>query len=68
MAASWFSYKNLFIGTRWATSLINGLSKQSSVLIGPPFLAVKLFSQFVVVTVGPERRLLKAPSLVCFES
>ena len=55
MPASGLSYRKPLTGTRWATSLINGLSKQFSVLIVPPFLAVWLFSQFVVVTVGPER-------------
>jgi len=49
MAVSGLSFENTLVGTRWAVSVLlctNGLRKQSSHLLGPPFPAVKLFSQF----------------------
>ena len=43
------------VGTGWAISLLlcmDGLRKQSSGHVGPPFLAVELFSRSVRVTIG----------------
>ena len=47
MAASGLGLEKPLVGGRWTISLhcTNGLRKQSSRLVGPPFLAVKLFSQ-----------------------
>ena len=47
MAASGLGYRKPLVGTGWATSL-----KESSGHVGPPFLAVKLFSRSVGVTIG----------------
>ena len=41
------------VGTGWAIFL-NGLRKWSSGHVGPPFLAVKLFSQSIGVTIGQD--------------
>ena len=46
MAVSGLSFKNTLVGTGWTISCIlckNGLRKQSSQLVGSPFLAVKVF-------------------------
>ena len=46
MAASGLSCRKPLVSTGWAISLLlctNGLRKQSSGHIGPPFLAVRLF-------------------------
>ena len=47
MAASGLGLEKLLVGAGWAISLLlctNGPRKQSSRLVGPPFLIVKLFS------------------------
>ena len=46
MAVFGLSFRSTLVGTGWATSLllcISGLRKQSSHLVGPLFLVVKLF-------------------------
>ena len=48
MAASGLSCRKPLVGTGWAISLLlcmNSLRKQSSGHVGPPFLAVNLFSR-----------------------
>jgi len=57
MAASGLSCRKHLFGTGWAISLLrcmNGLRKQSSGHVGPPFWAVKLFSRSVGVIIGQE--------------
>ena len=44
MAMSGLSFENTLVGTGWAVSVLlctDGLRKQSSNLVGPPFPAVK---------------------------
>ena len=65
MAASGLSCRKLLVSTGWAISIslllcMNGLRKQSSGLVGPPFPAVKIFSRSVGATVGQEPWLLQA--------
>ena len=46
MAASGLGLENLLVGAGWAISLLlctHGLRKESTCLVGPPFLAVKSF-------------------------
>ena len=46
MPVSGFGFRKTLVGTRWAVSLLlctSRLRKQSSHLVGSPFLAVKLF-------------------------
>ena len=46
MAMSWLGFKNALVGTKWAVSLllcVIRLRKQSSHLVGLPFLALKVF-------------------------
>ena len=55
MAASGLGLEKLLVGAGWAISLLlctNGLRKQSSRLVGPPFLAVKHFSRSRRAMVG----------------
>ena len=57
MAASGLCYRKHLVSTGWAISLFlrtNGLRKRSSGHVGPPFLAVKLFSRSVGVTIGQQ--------------
>ena len=57
MTASGLSCRKYLVGTGWAISLLlctNGLRKQSSGHVGPPFLAVKLFSCSVGATIDQE--------------
>ena len=57
MDVSGLSFEKTLVGTGWAISVllcINGLRKQSSHLVGPPFLTVKLFSQSGVAVAGQE--------------
>ena len=57
MAASGLSCRKPLVSPGWAVSLLlctNGLGKQSSGHVGPPFLAVKLFSHSVGSTIGQE--------------
>ena len=57
MAASGLSCRKPLVIPGWAISLLmctNGLRKQSSGHVGPPFLAVRLFSRSVGVTIGQE--------------
>ena len=56
MAASGLGLEKLLVGAGWAISLLctNGLRKQSSRLVGPPFLAVKRFSWSRRAMVGRE--------------
>ena len=55
--ASGLSYRKPLVGTGWDISLLlcaNGLRKWSSGYVGPPLLAVKLFSRSVGATMGQE--------------
>ena len=55
--ASGLSCRKTLVSTGWAVSLLlctNGLRKPSSGHVGPPFLAVKLFSCSVGATIGQE--------------
>ena len=64
MAASGLGLEKLLVGAGWAISLLfctNGLTKQSSRRVGPPFLAVKRFSRSRRAMVGRELWLLNAP-------
>ena len=57
MAASGLGLEKPLVGAGWAISLLlckNGRRKQSSRLVGPPFLAVKRFSQSRWAMVGRE--------------
>ena len=57
MSASGLGLEKLLVGAGWAVSLLlctNGLRKQSSRLVGPPFLAVKRFSRSRRAMVGRE--------------
>ena len=56
MAVSRLNYRLSLVSIGWAISLLctNGLRKRSSSHVGPPFLAAKLFSCSVVVTIGKE--------------
>ena len=57
MAASGLSYRKPLVSTGWAISLLlctNGLRKRSSGHVGPPFLAVRLFSHSVGATIDQE--------------
>jgi len=62
MAASGLSYRKPLVSTGWAISLLctNGLRRRSSSHVGPPFLAVKLFSRSVGAAIGQEPWLLQA--------
>ena len=56
--------EKLLVGDGWSISLLlctTGLRKQSSCLVGPPFLPVKRFSQSRQAMVGREPSLLNAP-------
>ena len=67
MATSGLSCRRLLVGAGWAISLLlcmNGLRNQSSVYVGTPFLAVKLFSQSVGATIYQELWLLKKVGVV----
>ena len=55
MAASGLGCQKALVGTGWAISLIlrtNRLRKQSSNLVGPPFLTVTLFSWSAQAVIG----------------
>ena len=55
VAASGLSCRKPLVGTGYAISLLlctNGLRKWSSGHVGPPFLAVKLFSRSVGAAIG----------------
>ena len=57
MAASGLGLENLLVGAGRAISLFlctNGLRKQSSCLVGPPFLAVKRFCRSRRAMIGRE--------------
>ena len=57
MAASGLGLEKLLVGAGWVISLLlcaNGLRKQSTRPVGPPFLAVKRFSRSRRVIVGRE--------------
>ena len=57
MAVFGLSLEEPLVGAQRATSVLlctNGLRKQSSRLVGPPFLAVKHFSQSSRAMVGRE--------------
>ena len=56
MAAFGLGLEKLLVGAGWAISLLctNGPRKQSSRLLGPPFLAVKHFSRSRRAMVGRE--------------
>ena len=56
MAAFGLGLEKLLVGAGWAISLLctNGPRKQSSRLVGPPFLAVKRFSRSRRAMVGRE--------------
>ena len=57
MAASGLSCRKSLVSPGWAISLLlftNGFRKQSSGQVGPPFLAVRLFSHSVGATIGQE--------------
>ena len=57
MAASGLSCRKPLVIPGWAISLLmcmNGLTKRSSGHVGPPFLAVRLFSRSVGATIGQE--------------
>ena len=57
MAASGLSCRKPLVIPMWAISLLmctNGRRKQSSGHVGPPFLAVRLFSRSVGATIGQE--------------
>ena len=57
MAASGLSCKKPLVSPGWAISLLlstNRLRKRSSGHVGPPFLAVRLFSRSVGETIGQE--------------
>ena len=57
MAVFGLSLEEPLVGAQRATSVLlctNGLKKQSSSLVGPPFLAVKHFSQSSRAMVGRE--------------
>ena len=57
MAVFGLSLEEPLVGAQRATSVLlctNGLRKQSSRLVGPPFLAVKHFSQSTRAMVGRE--------------
>ena len=56
MAAFGLGLEKLLVGAGWAISLLctNGPRKQSSRLVGPPFLAVKHFSRSRRAMVGRE--------------
>ena len=58
MAASGLGLEKLLVGAGWAISLLlctNGLRKQSSRLVGPPFLAVSDGRQRAVTIECPLR-------------
>jgi len=55
MAASDLGCRKALVGTGWADSLLlcmNGLRKQISGLVGPPFLTMSLFSQSIRAVIG----------------
>ena len=57
MAASGLSCRKPLVIPGWAISLLmftNALRKRSSGHVGPPFLAVRLFSRSVGATIGQE--------------
>jgi len=57
MTTSGLSCRKPLVSTGWAISLLlctNELRKRSSGHVGPPFLAVRLFSRSVGVTIGQE--------------
>jgi len=57
MAASGVSCRKPLVIPGWAISLLmctKGLSKRFSGHVGPPFLAVRLFSRSVGATIGQE--------------
>ena len=57
VAASGLGCRKPLVGTGWAISLLlctNELRKRSSGHVGPPFLAVKLFSCSIWAAIGQE--------------
>ena len=57
LAASGLGCRKALVGTGWVISLLfcmNWLRKQPSVLVGPPFLTMTLFSQSAQAVIGGE--------------